>query len=350
MGNFAGALAPPEGPVTGDRPPGKPRRPTWVSVVTALLVIALVVATVGWLVRSGPLGQLLSPTGCTATAAGQTVNVSAEQATNAATIAAVAATRGLPARAITIALATAYQESDLRNLPGGDRDSAGLFQQRPSQGWGSYDQVTDPTYAAGRFYDELVTVDGYRTMAVTDAAQTVQRSGFPTAYADHESDARVLASALSGSSPAAFTCTIRPDSVAAETEKASGLTPRAAGVRRAMESAFGAQSLGGFAPGGVSSGHIEGSAHYDGRAIDVFFRPYDDPAKTRQGWALAHWLVANADRLAIATVIYDDRIWTAARSGQGWRTFVPADQSTNEETAAIQRHLDHIHVDVQSGA
>ena len=82
-------------------------------------------------------------------------------------------------------------------------------------------------------------------------------------------------------------------------------------MRKELEAAFGAQSLGGFEPGGVTTGHVEGSAHYAGRAIDVFFRPYDDPENTKDGWALAHWLVANADRLAIATVIYDDHLWSA---------------------------------------
>ena len=112
----------------------------------------------------------------------------------------------MPARAATIALATAYQESDLYNVEGGDRDSLGLFQQRPSQGWGSPEQVLDPYYAANAFYDELVDVDGYEAMEVTVAAQEVQRSGLPGAYADHEADARVLASALTGNSPRAFSC------------------------------------------------------------------------------------------------------------------------------------------------
>ncbi len=100
----------------------------------------------------------------------------------------------------------------------------------------------------------------------------------------------------------------------------------------------------------MSTGHIEGSAHYEGRAIDVFFRPYDDPRQTKEGWALAHWLVANADRLAIATVIYDDHIWSAGRSTEGWRPYAPSDQSEDPGTAAIQRHLDHVHVDVLPGA
>ena len=319
------------------------------------LVIATVVLAVAGLVAgalvltSDRLGSLVGREGCTATVDGQTVSLTPEQATNAATIAAVATRRDLPARAITIALATAYQESDLQNLDGGDRDSAGLFQQRPSQGWGTREQVTDPRYAAGRFYDALVKVDGYRTMAITDAAQAVQRSAFPTAYADHEADARILASALSGSSSAAFSCAVRAPAVGLEAEGASGLTARATTVRQEVEDAFGKQSLGGFAPGGVTTGHVEGSAHYEGRALDIFFRPYDDPANTKAGWALAQWLVANADRLALATVIFGDHIWSAEHSAEGWRPYVPAEQSEDQGTAAIQRHLDHVHVDVLRG-
>ena len=128
------------------------------------------------------------------------------QARYAGLITAIAVQRGMPARAASIALAAAYQESDLRNLGGGDRDSAGLFQQRPSQGWGTLEEVRDPVHATNAFYDALAKVDGYEQLEITVAAQEVQRSGFPDAYADHEADARTLASALSGNSPEGFSC------------------------------------------------------------------------------------------------------------------------------------------------
>jgi len=92
----------------------------------------------------------------------------------------------MPERAVTIALATALQESALRNLDHGDRDSLGLFQQRPSQGWGSPAQVTDPNYSARIFYDRLLQVPDWEDQPVTVAAQTVQRSAFPSAYAKWE--------------------------------------------------------------------------------------------------------------------------------------------------------------------
>jgi murein DD-endopeptidase MepM/ murein hydrolase activator NlpD len=84
------------------------------------------------------------------------------------------------------------QESGLRNLPSGDRDSVGLFQQRPSQGWGTIDQLQDPAYAAGKFYERLLTIPDWHTMTLTDAAQAVQRSAFPDAYAKWEDDAAAL--------------------------------------------------------------------------------------------------------------------------------------------------------------
>ena len=114
--------------------------------------------------------------------------------------------RGLPARAATIALATALQESKLRNLDYGDRDSLGLFQQRPCQGWGTEEQILDPVYATNRFYDALVKIDGYQDMPITEVAQEVQRSAFPEAYAEHEQEGRLLASRLTGHSPAGLSC------------------------------------------------------------------------------------------------------------------------------------------------
>jgi hypothetical protein len=320
------------------------RRTLWVVGAAVALVAA---GTVAWVAFRDTVGPLIAGDRCTATVQGTTVTLDPEQAQNAALIAAISVRRGLPARAATIALATAYQESKLLNIDYGDRDSLGLFQQRPSQGWGSQEQVLDPEYSTNAFYDALAGVDGYETMEITVAAQAVQRSGFPDAYADHEADARVLASALTGQSRRAFHCTMtdEPDGAATRLDDA-GLTRRAAAVRDDLEAAFGPQSLGGFAPGGVRDGHMEGSAHYDGRAVDVFFRPVTE-ANLERGWALAHYLVAHAARLDVRTVIYDGRIWTAGwRSGDGWRRYSPDTSTASPETAAILEHRDHVHVDV----
>ncbi|MFC6152614.1 hypothetical protein [Nocardioides yefusunii] len=286
----------------------------------------------------------ITPKVCTATYEDLEVRLSHEQARNAALIAAVAVERGLPARAVTIALATAYQESKIVNINYGDRDSLGLFQQRPSQGWGTEEEIMDPIYSTNAFYDGLVKVKNYRELDVTVAAQKVQRSAFPNAYADHESDARVLASALTGQTTAAFTCTVDGNVTdLAENLLPSGLTPRAEAVLDDVRAVWGKQSVGGFEPKGVTDGHMSGSAHYTGRAVDIFFRPVND-ANNARGWAMAHYLVAHASRLDIATVIFDDRIWQARRSSEGWRDYrVPA---SSKGDRAILEHRDHVHVDV----
>jgi hypothetical protein len=302
------------------------------------------VAAVAVAVRLG-FGPLPDPQVCTATVDGHTARLDTEQAENAALIAAIGVRRGLPARAVSIALATAYQESKITNLDHGDRDSLGLFQQRPSQGWGTAEEIQDPEYATNAFYDALQQVDGYEEMRITEAAQRVQRSGFPEAYEDHAADARALASALTGFSPdGQFSCVVRqgaddePDDL-----DSAGLTGRAAAVREDLEDVFGDLALGGFAPGGVSTGHQEGSAHYDGRAIDVFVRPVDEENR-RRGWAIAYYLVAQAERLDVDHLIFDGRIWSSGRrSEEGWRDYDPGDRSGDR---AILEHRDHVHVDV----
>ncbi|MEV4317090.1 hypothetical protein [Actinocrispum sp. NPDC049592] len=121
-----------------------------------------------------------------------------DQMANAAAIVSVGRDMGVPEQGRVIAVATAMQESGLRNLNYGDRDSLGLFQQRPSMGWGSAAQVMTPAYSARKFYERLRTVPDWERMSVTAAAQAVQRSGFPNAYARHEKAARSLVGAVEG--------------------------------------------------------------------------------------------------------------------------------------------------------
>lgn len=190
-------------------------------VLIALLLTAVVAGlVVGGLVVLYTYNKTPLPLAdqCVARVAGETVAIDTDQAHYASIIAGVGTQRDLAPRATTIALATAYQESGLRNLDYGDRDSLGLFQQRPSQGWGSTSEVMDPWYAANAFYAELVTVPDWATGDVNDVAQTVQRSGHPNGYARHVENARRVASSLTGETPASFSCRTRqpeaPDAAA----------------------------------------------------------------------------------------------------------------------------------------
>jgi murein DD-endopeptidase MepM/ murein hydrolase activator NlpD len=119
---------------------------------------------------------------------------------NAAVIVSVGQQMGVPPRGWVIAIATALQESALTNLPNlgpaNDHDSLGLFQQRPSQGWGTPDQILDPAYSSRKFYEHLLAIPGWQIMALTDAAQRVQRSAYPDAYAKHEPLATAVVNAL----------------------------------------------------------------------------------------------------------------------------------------------------------
>jgi hypothetical protein len=154
-----------------------------------VLVLAVLAGGVTWLVLA--LRKPPAPACGTAD-----YSLSPQQARNAATIAGVGQRLGMPGHAVTVALATALQESKLQNLTGGDRDSAGLFQQRPSQGWGTPKQLADPAYQTRKFYDKLLTVDGWQRMRLTEAAQAVQVSAFPEAYTKHTAAATSLVDAL----------------------------------------------------------------------------------------------------------------------------------------------------------
>lgn len=243
---------------------------------------------------------------------GATYEISPEQAINAATISAVGTSRGLPERAVTIALATALQESALRNITYGDRDSLGLFQQRPSQGWGTQKQIMDPGYSAEKFYEHLEQVPGYSRLPLTVAAQRVQRSGFPQAYAKHEPNAALLAAALTGRAPASLTCSAPRDARPGEP----------ADVRAALLRDFGADVL----PRAQAAGSAKlGST----RAAATVTVPV--PAREagtgrsggdRRGWELAHWAVAHASELHIEKVSYAGRVWTTGYSVSGtkWQT------------------------------
>ena len=180
------------------------RRLTAAALLPVLLAVGIAVAATG----SGSL----DPAACTTTgdASGGTGSTSpltigdlkTVQISNARIIYTVAAGRHLPTRAAIIAIATSLQESKLYNLDTAvDHDSLGLFQQRPSQGWGTPEEILDPVHASNAFYDHLIKIDNWQTLPLTQAAQKVQRSAYPDAYAKWETLATELASQFAVEQP-----------------------------------------------------------------------------------------------------------------------------------------------------
>jgi hypothetical protein len=179
------------------------------------------------------------------------------------------------------------QESKLRNIDHGDQagpDSRGLFQQRPSQGWGTEEQIMDPFYATNAFYDALVKIPGYESMEITDAAQRVQRSAFPTAYAQHEQMGRFFASGLTGETPEAIQCTLRSAAAAGDPGAVSDQLAQAYGL---LVSAVEGQTL---------------VVEADGS----------------QAWSVAQWAVANAKILDVTRVEVAGRTWNRD-DRDGWQ-------------------------------
>lgn len=168
-------------------------------VVLVLAVVFLAAGAGSVSAASLAPGQACTVTGMPASAGARPARGTAldpEQVTNARIIIATARARHLPRQAVLVALITALQESRLHNLDHGDRDSLGLFQQRPSQGWGPPAQLMDPAYAVGKFFDHLTRAPGWQEMSPNAAAQMVQASGTPDAYGPHLPEARGIAAAF----------------------------------------------------------------------------------------------------------------------------------------------------------
>ncbi|MEY9857164.1 hypothetical protein ABH935_002772 [Catenulispora sp. GAS73] len=283
-------------------------------VVTVLLVGVL--GAGGLFVYRAFTGGLSSEN-CTATGAdGQSSQISNERMANAATIAAVARAKSLPERATIIALATAEQESKIQNLTGGDRDSLGLFQQRPSQGWGTKDQIMDPVYSTGQFFHALLNVNNWESISVGKAAQDVQRSADASgeSYGQWEEMATVLATSLDAKSGTSLTCSYNDPKAAAETPGSNGLTPRATAVGQALVKQFSANGAG-SAPQYSHTG--DGLTLRIGSSNGLF-----DPH------VVADWAVASAKNLTVDKVQYADQVWT--RSSGKWKSASPVAAGTVE--------------------
>lgn len=348
-------------------PPSAKRRGLFFRFSSALVILC---ALAGYLVVQYLTGGTAEP--CKVVAAGNSpasYRFTPEQAVNAATIAAVGTGRGMPERAVTIALATALQESGLRNLGHGDLDSVGLFQQRPSQGWGTEKQIMDPVYSASVFYEHLAKVPDYNRLPITVAAQRVQRSGFPEAYAKHEPDAELLAAALTGQAPATLTCQglLAPAqqatgtgttadtgagaattvSRAASTDTVASASTAVDAVRAALVRDFGpAENI---QEAGAQVGHSQKaspttalSPRTQGRTITV---PVPDGHRTdatgrtelERGWQLAQWAVANSSALHIQQVTYAGRQWSAGSTDSQWRPVVTAGAAGTERSTGSVR-------------
>jgi hypothetical protein len=263
------------------------------------LLIAVVVV-LGLYLAYQRVAPLLARSGCAAAGGGPAIALGTGQAGIAATIAGVAQRDALPARAVTVAYAAALQESKLQNLTYGDRDSVGVFQQRPSQGWGKRSQLENPVYATTKFFSALAKVPGYQRLPVYQAAQDVQRSADGFAYEQYQPMAAHMTVAFTGQDPHAVWCWYA--------QKISGAA-RADAASLGLAQTFGPQRARASADPGLVV-----------RVVGV-----------RQGWVMAAWLVSHAQQYQISSVGYAGYQWTAAHGAQGWAPSVsPAAPGTIE--------------------
>jgi hypothetical protein len=234
------------------------------------------------------------PPGCQAGPTANNIALDTDQAQIAAVIAGVAARRHLPEDAVTIALATAMQESDLENLDYGDRDSLGVFQQRPSQGWGTPAEIMNPVYATTRFFDALVQVPKYTKIPLDVAAQDVQHSADGSAYESQAYVAGLLSGYFGGSPPHQVTCWYTPT---------AGQRAEVTQARDGLAQTFG------------STGRDDVVTRDDTARSDQMVIT----AKPAYAWTVATWLVANAQQYQIKQVWYAGYEWQAADGTMGWQ-------------------------------
>jgi hypothetical protein len=283
------------------------QRPSWRRPLIALTVLVVVAGglTVGGFIAYNDWGRyvnrVLTVPGCQAGTGVNAIGLDFGQTADAAIIAGVAARERLPREALTVAYATAWQESKLENLPYGDLDSVGIFQQRPSEGWGSKAQLEDPAYAAAAFFRALVKIPGWAKLPVDVAAQDVQRSADGTAYEQYAQSGAALAADLTAA-PHAITCWYDPASQAASDGVSAKLNLR--GALSGLADAFGRPGAG----RAVTSASV---ARSGGSAVIS--------ATRGDGWTTADWLVANASSYGITQVSYGGYQWTAGLNETSWQ-------------------------------
>ena len=238
------------------------------------------------------------PPGCQAGTGEAALNLDTDQAAIAATIAGVAARHGLSRQAVTIAYAAALQESKLHNLDYGDRDSVGVFQQRPSQGWGPAADLRDPVYATTKFFAALTQVNDYTEMPVYQAAQDVQHSADGSAYQQWAGIAGLLAGYFTGKSPAGVSCWYTPAGKA-----------DLAGAMRLMTQTFGSPGQDAI----VARITMVRSAQKKTAGTAVV------QVRRDARWTVANWLVAHAQAYDLSEVRYAGYVWKAANGSMGWQ-------------------------------
>jgi hypothetical protein len=281
--------------------PHNPARLRAGAIVGTTLALVLAVAVYA-IYHTAPSGTPAPPPpGCQAGLGDQAISLDTDQAAIAATIAGVAARHKLPRRAVTIALAAALQESKLHNLDYGDRDSVGIFQQRPSEGWGPAADLEDPVYATTKFFGALTHLRGYTTMAVSQAAQDVQHSADGSAYAQWEGMAAQLAAYFTGQSPHGVSCWYTPPAKPGQANLA--------GVMRNIAETFG--------PAGreavVARITLDRSGKKGTGSSAVLH------VRRTSAWTVADWLVANAQGYGLSEVRYAGYVWKAANGSMGWQ-------------------------------
>lgn len=349
-----------------------------LGVVASFAVPAAVVATVGLAVvaLTGSSGTTALAPDCLPAAGGiqvstpsSSTSLDATQLRHAEEVVRSGKQRRIPSYGVVIALAVTLTESRLRMLAndgrgslrleqrgvsssleyphdgvGSDHGSVNAFQQQwPS--WGSLDELMSMDVSAGKFYQALLKVPGWKQLPVTVAAQRVQRSAFPEAYAAWEPLARTLYAQFAGKGDSCqgpgqgMTC---PATGLADEY---GMTPDALRVLRCAHQQFPEVKtwIGNYLPSGPSD-------HATGRAVDVMIPDWETPSGTAYGWTLATWMRSHAAQLGVKYVIFHDHIWSVLRNVEGWRTYRNPQVAAPGDGTPSQRHTNHVHVSVLGNA